>query len=235
MMNFLKIKFENDKIFKENSYLDMQSEVFQNVTAEPVQRIQKFQVSENLVCTDTITAVLNYGQGRTIALNFANAMYAGGGYILGGNAQEEALCRASMLYYTIKTAKKYYHVNRLHLLPDYTDSMIYSRNVPIIRDNSGNLLESPELCDFVTCPAVNWTFAKFFFSQKKLNLVMAHRIENIIRLCAVQNPDTLILGAFGCGVFGNKRETVYPQFEQAINQYIPDNIKIIFADPSAKK
>jgi len=234
-MNFLKIKFENDKFFKNHAYPDMQSEVYLNITAEPVQRNQNFQVSENLVCTDTITAVLKYGRGKTIALNFANAMYAGGGYILGGNAQEEALCRASMLYYTIRTAKKYYHANRLHILPDYTDSMIYSRNVPVIRDNSGMLLESPELCDFITCPAVNRTFAKFLFSQKKLDLIMEHRIENIIRLCAVQKPDVLILGAFGCGVFGNQRETVYPQFEKAINQYIPDEITIIFADPSAKK
>lgn len=45
---------------------------------------------------------------KIIALNFANAMYADGGYILGGNAQEESLCRASMLYYTIKTQKRFY-------------------------------------------------------------------------------------------------------------------------------
>ena len=232
-MNFLKIKSENDKIFKNNSYPDMQSEVFQDVTAQSVQRTWEFQISEYLICTDTISAILKYGRGKTIALNFANAMYAGGGYILGGNAQEEALCRASMLYYTIKTAKTYYHANRLHVLPDYTNHMIYSRNVPVIRDNSGNLLESPEICDFITCPAVNRTFAKFLFSQKKLNLIMEQRIENIIRLCAVHKPDVLILVAFGCGVFGNKREIVYPQFEKAINQYLSDEITIIFADPSA--
>ena len=232
-MNFLKIKSENDKIFKNNSYPDMQSEVFQDVTAQSVQRTWEFQISEYLICTDTISAILKYGRGKTIALNFANAMYAGGGYILGGNAQEEALCRASMLYYTIKTAKTYYHANRLHVLPDYTNHMIYSRNVPVIRDNSGNLLESPEICDFITCPAVNRTFAKFLFSQKKLNLIMEQRIENIIRLCAVHKPDVLILGAFGCGVFGNTREIVYPQFEKAINQYLSDEITIIFADPSA--
>ena len=233
-MNYLQIKFENDKIFKENTYPDMQSEVFQNVTAQPIQRNQKFQVSENMICTDTISAILKHGTGKTTALNFANAMYAGGGYILGGNAQEEALCRASMLYYTIRTAKAYYHANRLHILPDYTNSMIYSRNVPIIRDHSGILLQSPRTCDFLTCPPVNRTFAKFFFSKKKLNLIMEQRIEKIIQLCALKKPDTLILGAFGCGVFGNQRENVYPQFEQAINKYLPDEMKIIFADPSAK-
>ena len=213
----------------------MHSEVFRTVSAEPVQRIQKFQVSEHLICTDTITAILTHGEGKTIALNFANAMYPGGGYALGGNAQEEALCRASMLYYTIRTAKDYYHANRRHLLPDYTNHMIYSEHVPILRDNAGTLLESPVLCDFITCPAVNRTFAKFFFSKKKLDSVMEQRITNIIQLCALKKPDTLILGAFGCGVFGNRRETVYPLFESAINQYLADDIRIIFADPSAKK
>lgn len=233
-MNFLTIKSENDKIFKKNTYPEMQSEVFLNVTAEPVQRNQKFLVTEHIVKTDTISAVLQYGNGKTIALNFANAMFPGGGYILGGNAQEEALCRASLLYYTIRTAKQYYHANRLHILPNYTDNMIYSRNVPVIRDNAGNLLDTPKLCDFITCPAVNRTFAKFLFSGKKLDSLMQNRIENIIRLCANEKPDTVILGAFGCGVFGNQRETVYPFFETAIQQYLSDSIQIFFADPSAK-
>ena len=59
---------------------------------------------------------------------------------------------------------------------------------------------------------------------------MEERIENIIKLCALEQPDTLILGAFGCGAFGNKRRDVYPMFEQAINKYLPDTVKIIFAD-----
>ena len=233
-MNFLKIKSENDKIFRENAYPDMQSEDCFQVTSAPVQRNQQFHVDENLICTDTITAILMHGKGKTIALNFANAMFPGGGYILGGNAQEEALCRASLLYYSIRTVKRYYHANRLHILPDYTNHMIYSANVPVIRDNAGNLLESPGICDFITCPAVNRTFAKFCFSKKKLDSIMTERISQIIQLCALKKPDTLILGAFGCGVFGNERETVYPMFETAVNQYLTDEIKIIFADPSAK-
>ena len=62
---------------------------------------------------------------------------------------------------------------------------------------------------------------------------MQNRIENIIMLAADHEPDILILGAFGCGMFGNRREVVYPMFEQAINCYISDQIKVIFADPAA--
>ncbi|MDE5792151.1 MAG: TIGR02452 family protein, partial [Oscillospiraceae bacterium] len=139
------------------------------------------------------------------------------------------------LYYTIRTAKLYYQANRLHILPDYTNHMIYSENVPIIRDNTGNLLNNSITCDFITCPAVNRNFARFLFSTAKLNLIMQNRIKNIIQLAVIQNPDVLILGAFGCGMFGNKRKIIYPMFEQAILDFVPKHIKIIFADPQADK
>ena len=86
-------------------------------------------------------------------------------------------------------------------------------------------------CDFITCPAVNRTFAKLLMSGKKLDTVMERRITQIIALAAERSPDVLILGAFGCGVFGNRRETVYPMFEQAINRYLPETVEVIFADP----
>ena len=60
---------------------------------------------------------------------------------------------------------------------------------------------------------------------------MAERVERIVVLAARNQPDVLILGAYGCGAFGNRRETVYPQFEQAINRYLPDNVQVVFADP----
>ena len=234
-MNYFRIKAENDKIFADLNSSEMQSEVFFQVEAPQTNRKEKFSVKENLLCSDTITAILAKPEKKTLALNFANAMFAGGGYIFGGNAQEEALCRASMLYYTIRTAKNYYQANRKHLLPDYTDYMIYSRNVPIIRKNSGERLAIPVYCDFLTSPAVNRRFAKFFFSGKQLDKIMQNRIMQIIQLCAVNQPERIILGAFGCGVFGNSREKIYPMFETAINLFIPDGIEIVFADPESKE
>ena len=204
----MKIKSENDRIFKNGKF---------NMVSETV-----FSVSE---------IPERAGRGNITALNFANAMYAGGAYVLGGNAQEESLCRASMLYYTIRNQKDYYRRNRLHILPDYTDTMIYSENVPIIRNDFGELLEKTVLCNFITSPAVNRTFAKFIFSQKKINNIMYSRIEKIIILSLEKKTDILILGAFGCGMFGNRRETILPMFEEIINKYVPDSVEIIFAIP----
>lgn len=232
MPDYLKIKSENDHIFKDGNF-NMISETVNSFSGNTIQREKYFSVSENIEKTTTIQAILSRsGQGKIItALNFANAKQAGGAYVLGGNAQEESLCRASLLYYTIRTQKEYYNRNRFHVTPDYTDIMIYSENVPVIRNDDGTRLEKPVLCNFITSPAVNRTFAKFMFSQKKINEIMKTRIEKIIMLAVEKNTDILILGAFGCGVFGNKRETVFPIFEEIINKYVPDSMEVIFAVP----
>ena len=60
---------------------------------------------------------------------------------------------------------------------------------------------------------------------------MQERIDRIIALAARKRPDVLVLGAYGCGAFGNRRETVYPQFERAINRYLHDAVQVVFADP----
>lgn len=232
-MKYLQIKLENDAYFRKGDFPEMHSEyVPGNLTSEPVQRTAAFHIEAHFLQTDTISAVLQFaGEARVCALNFANANVPGGAYTLGGNAQEEALCRASLLYYTIRTVKDFYNANRLHVKPDYTHGMIYSSGVPIIRQNDGTLLDVPQQCDFITCPAVNRTYAKAMFPQDVLDRTMQERITQIILLAAREHPDVLVLGAFGCGVFGNKREVIYPMFEDAINRYLPEDITVIFADP----
>ncbi len=232
-MGNLRIKRDNSRIFRSGSFPEMRSETVTDLPElTEIKRDKPFRISESTVKVTTVQSILrNAENSRVIALNFANAMYPGGGYVLGGNAQEESLCRASLLYYTIRTQKRYYRKNRLHVLPDYTDVMIYSENVPVIRSDSGELLEKPMECSFITCPAVNRTFAKFMMRGKRIDRIMRTRIKRIITLAVMKEPDVLILGAFGCGMFGNKREKVLPVFEEIINSYVPDSIKIIFAIP----
>ncbi|MDE5621231.1 MAG: TIGR02452 family protein [Ruminococcus sp.] len=233
MLNNIKIKSDNDHIFKNGDFQGMISETVFSVSEIPeIKRERYFSVAENTVKSTTVRSIIERaGHGNITALNFANAMYAGGAYVLGGNAQEESLCRASMLYYTIRNQKDYYCRNRIHVFPDYTDVIIYSANVPVIRNDNGVLLEKPVLCSFITSPAVNRTFAKFIFSQKKINDIMYTRIKKIIMLALEKKTDILILGAFGCGMFGNERETVFPMFEEIINKYVPDSVEVIFAVP----
>lgn len=231
-MGNLKIKRENDRIFKSGNFCEMHSETIAEL-AEPVEirRKEPFVIAEHTEKITTIESILVHSEKKVIALNFANAMYPGGGYALGGDAQEESLCRASLLYYTIKMQKQYYRKNRLHILPDYTDLIIYSENVPIIRNDRGELLKEALSCDFITCPAVNRTFARFMFSERNIDRKMYGRIKRIIMLAVMKSPDIVVLGAFGCGMFGNKRKKILPMFEELINKYFPDNIEVFFAIP----
>ena len=136
-MNPRLVKFRNDRIFREGTFPEMRSEYVADVAPEPVARKTEFRVRENLVRTDTVSAVLSFPGRRVCALNFANANVPGGAYVFGGNAQEEALCRATLLYYPLRTARGFYRRNRLHVLPDYTHGMVYSENVPVVRDRDG--------------------------------------------------------------------------------------------------
>ncbi len=230
-MNFLQIKQDNDRIFAEGSYPDMRSVYYPDFSSEGGGYGLKFKVSEHIQRLTTIACVLENAGKRIIALNFASAKNPGGGYVTGANAQEESLCRCSLLYYTIKDCEEYYTANRNHKSADYTDGMIYSSNVPVIRNDSGELLSKSVLCDFLTCPAVNRRAARSYISDDKLNAAMEKRIDKLTALMMSKKPELIVLGAFGCGVFGNRRETVYPMFEKSIERYWDGKAEIIFADP----
>ena len=210
----------------------MYSVTVTQVNVKTIKRIVPFTVADNIADMSTLECILrNRNRSHIIALNFANALFPGGGYVLGGNAQEESLCRSTLLYYTIRTQKNFYLKNLLHVLPDYTDTLIYSGNVPVIRNQNDKLLKNPCRCDFITCPAVNRRFAKFMFHEICLAYTMKRRIEKIAAFAVSKKPDLIILGAFGCGAFGNDPKTVFKTFEEAINKCVPDDIDVIFAVP----
>lgn len=206
-----------------------------SVQAQTVSRRTPFSVDADCMHSDTIGCVLRLSEtvsGEIIALNFANAMYAGGGYILGGDAQEESLCRASLLYPVLSRQKSFYRWHRLHPTPLYSSRMLLSPDVPIIRSSDGRLLSVPVPCTFLTCAAVNRRFAKLcMISEKRINAAMQARINGIVQAMALRRPAAVVLGAFGCGVFGNRRETVFPMIEAAVNRYIPDETRAVFAAP----
>lgn len=224
----IRIKEDNDRLFESGAFDGMSSEFYSDPAPVEDPRNGKFSVPENTVRMTTIACVLEHAGKKIIALNFASAHKPGGGYVSGATAQEESLCRASGLYYTIKDVRGYYEQNERHKTADYTDGMIYSENVPVVRDDSGALLKTPVLCDFITCPAVNKGAARL--PDSEVNAIMKRRIDKIITLAASKKPDVVILGAFGCGVFRNSREDVLPLFEAAIERFGGD-IEYIFAIP----
>jgi uncharacterized protein (TIGR02452 family) len=154
---------------------------------------------------------------RIAALNFASATNAGGGFLGGSLAQEESLARSSGLFACINNNPMYdFHRSRHD--PMYSDFVIYSPDVPVIRLDDGTLLDTPYLCSILTSPAVNAKVVLERSPQRHTEIrhAMRSRIAKVLSVAALHKHEVLILGAWGCGAFGNNSEDVAGFFREAL-------------------
>lgn len=167
-----------------------------------------------------------------IVLNFASAKNPGGGFLKGASAQEESICRASDLYLYLVDVDEFYK-NPIHYQNTLYDSdLIFSTNVSLIKDATGTDIEEKPF-DVITSCAVNVRALKQKGQHellKQVNAEMKKRIDNVFEIAIRKQAETLILGAFGCGVFGNDPYEVRDLFIQAIKNPRYRGIKkIIFS------
>ena len=164
-------------------------------------------------------------------LNFASAYNPGGGFESGAMAQEECLAYCSDLFMKQITGegKGYYEINRRKNNPIYTDTMFMS-NVTFFRNSRFNLVSNPTMCNVLTCPAVNIGAlrGRVGTDMNFAKETMKNRMRKILYLFAYYGCEELILGAFGCGVFGNNPEDVARNwFELLFDEGLGDYFKYI--------
>ncbi len=197
---------------------------------------KKFDTKIEVVNETTLNAGrTNFESGKQMGvLNFASARNPGGGFMNGAQSQEESIARSSSLYPSIDQFSEMYKHNRKHKTYLYSDYMIYSPEVVVFKDDSGNLLESPYFMDVLTSPAVNVsampTNAKKAYDQ--VEETMLRRMDMMLALFVEKRCDTLILGAWGCGVFRNDPKKIANYFHQYISEggkYDGVFEKIVFA------
>ena len=150
-------------------------------------------------------ALAESGHENVCCLNFASAKNPGGGFLNGAQAQEESLARASGLYPCISQKHAMYNANRRCKSCLYTDHMVYSPKVPVFRDDNDELLEDPFCVSFITAPAVNAGAVRKNEPRQaaSIDTTMETRIEKILSLAVIHQHKTIVLGAWGCGVFRN--------------------------------
>lgn len=148
---------------------------------------------------------------KPLALNFANGLTPGGGFLNGARAQEEVLCRSSALYQTLINDPMY-EAHSQRPLPDSTDWAIYSPNVPIFRTDDGTELPQPWLLSFITCAA---PYAPTI-GQPQSGDLLQKRIHRILAIAKAYGYSTLVLGAWGCGAFANDTHRTALDFRQAL-------------------
>mmetsp|Transcript_131684 Transcript_131684/g.228160 ORF Transcript_131684/g.228160 Transcript_131684/m.228160 type:complete len:473 (+) Transcript_131684:71-1489(+) len=166
------------------------------------------------------------------ALNFANGSQIGGGYKNGAIAQEEDLCRRFPQLYT-----SLYNASREGLYPfgpatcfnvqspgKYSD-VLFTKDVILARANEedGFAIMEPAMqkkISLVTAAAPNMSekgkpgLAKDLYDRA----LLYKTVKSIFIAPKMQNEqiNTLILGAWGCGVFGGDPRDISELFVQAI-------------------
>ena len=171
---------------------------------------------------------------RPLALNFANGINPGGGFLDGARAQEETLCRSSALYLTLVGDRMYEEHARLRHCHS-SDWCILSPDVPVFRQDDGTPLDSPWLLSMITCAAPVCKFppeviaellssesadltytALVLLAASEASDALQDRIHRVLAVAKAFGYETLVLGAWGCGAFGNDPERTAADFRDAL-------------------
>ena len=178
----------------------------------------------------TVEAIKLYaGDGKMCILDFASYTHPGGKFLEGSCAQEECLCHESFLYNVLKTSDVKSWFYRQHAgTPNsclYSSHLLYLPNV--------RFCDSID-CDVMVCAAPNKKAAMryYYVADFTVDKYMRERCRIVIEAAAHQKVHTLILGAFGCGVFGNDPRVVAKEFKRLLVEEYPDCFShVVFAVP----
>lgn len=182
---------------------------------------------------DSVSAIFdNYVENEVMAvLNFASFKNAGGGFMAGSSAQEESLCHESFLYNVLRAFPKYYEKNQTMLNRAlYENRALYSPMVCFERGKDSCV------CDVITCAAPNISPSRKYgwgITAEENSKALRSRIDFVLSIAADNKVETLILGAFGCGVFGQDAKEVATIFKEFLEtKYANVFKKVVFAVPS---
>lgn len=194
---------------------------------------QPTQIEVNRETTlDATRQLLAEGYDDVVCLNFASAKNPGGGFLGGAQAQEESIARSTGLYPCLLRAMVYYDSNRKIKSCIYTDHMIYSPSVPIFKNEEGENLSEILCTAIITAPAVNTGVVREREPDKValIEPIMKRRIEKVLAIALENGHRTIVLGAWGCGVFRNDSDDMAKYFKEVIDTKFKDEFrKIVFA------
>ena len=154
-------------------------------------------------------------------LNFASAVAPGGMFMDGTNTQEDSLARSSALYASLGSNKALpmYQYNRSCHSANrglYSDAMIFSPAVPVFRDDGGSL-HTPYRVSVISAPAVDRSFCAGV-PEWQIQQTMHNRARKILTVAVNNGVSHLILGAWGCGIFGHRAADIAQLFFTLLTQ-----------------
>ncbi|KAG8221318.1 hypothetical protein J3R82DRAFT_1485 [Butyriboletus roseoflavus] len=168
-------------------------------------------------------------------LSFASAKRPGGGFLHGGDEQEETLARSTSLVASLRSAqaKEFYRTHRKFLSADgaglHDHSMVYSPGVVAFRRDDDDDIDddpapsrssstiAPYLINVLSSVPVNAaairqnyliTSSDAHVFEEGMRDTMRDRMARALRIFEIRGDRALVLGAFGCGSSQNSVEMV---------------------------
>lgn len=191
----------------------------------------------------TLEAAKKYQGKQVCVLNFANAQMPGGGVLAGTGTQEEAICRCTTLYPNISRTAMLVQFYGPHLKNDASnnDDIIYTPGVVVFKSDT----KRPELLpgdewykvNVITCaaPDLGARVKKATLGTQELEIMFCKRAKRILEVAKIKENQVLILGAFGCGDFGNPPDIVANAFAEALKEFEGSFETVEFAIPCSGK
>ena len=193
----------------------------------------KISVKDETSTQGIIELAKKYPNDKIAVLNFASYKHPGGMFMNGSIAQEEALCHDSFLYNVLREfQEEYYDENaKIKNRGLYTHKALYSQDI-LFFDDTKNCCSA----DVLTCAAPNYTTASKYskVSRKENREVLEERIDFVFKITLSNKVENLVLGAWGCGVFGQNAQEVAEIFKKYIEKYKYCFKEIIFAIPHSR-
>lgn len=154
-----------------------------------------------------------------LVLNFANPHRPGGGIREIPGTQEEALCHRTTMLASLcsDSAADFYTTNKQAKNHAQTDALIVSPHVMVLRNSDGSFREDPFPIAMLTVSA---PIAKRMDAEARagLDCILLGRIRGMLRAAMMEGYRHIVLGAWGCGAFGNDPKTVSAFFHQALTE-----------------
>lgn len=202
--------------------------IYDSNTNKPIEIDLTNIPSIEVVKKDSVQAILSRENSEIVAvLDFASYTYPGEKYAAGNMSQEYSLFHHSYLYEVLTTfTNSYYEYNSNHKNNSlYLDRALYIPNV-VFEDNK------TRYCDVIVCTAPNWKIASRMYGINELQNYKAMRDRmRFVKAIAEENSiETLILGSWGTGIFGQNVAQVAYMFKEVFKNSSIKNIVYAVSD-----
>jgi uncharacterized protein (TIGR02452 family) len=214
---------ENTHVYDNNNVLK------QNTTCAPIMQLIKYDTVGEILYIKSMEP--ESVTGKVAALNFASYKNPGGKFLEGSIAQEEALCHESFLYNVLREFDStFYEWNRNNLNKGmYMNRALYTPKVIFERS------KTRASCDIITCACPNKSVGLRYgaFSTTDNLKALTKRVNFVRQVAESEGVNTLIVGAFGCGVFKQDPKEVANVFLSQFS-YTCNIHHVIFAIPGGE-